>query len=211
MFFSSSSLFTIRMVSSTYLLIFLPATLIPAYASSSLEFLIMFSTYKLNNQGDNTQSWCTPCPIWNQSIVMSDSNCCFLTCIQIRWSVIPISFRIFQFVMIHTGECFSVVSEVEVDAFLEFSCFFDDPMDVGNLIYGFSAFSKSSFNILRFSVQLLLKPSLETFLALLCFHVKWVQLCSILNILWHRPSLELEWKLTFSSPVATSEFSNLLA
>ena len=54
--------------------------------------------------------------------------------------------------MIHTVECFSVVNEVEVDVFMEFSCFFDDPMDVGNLIYGFSAFSKYSFNILRFSV-----------------------------------------------------------
>ena len=53
----------------------------PACASISLAFCKMYSTYKLNNQGDNTQSWCTPCPIWNQSIVMSDSNCCFLTCI----------------------------------------------------------------------------------------------------------------------------------
>ena len=82
---------------------------------------------------------------------------------QVRWSVIPISFRIFQFVVIHTVEGFRLINEVEVDVFLEFSCFFNDPVDVGNLIYGFSAFSKSSLNTLKFSVQVLLKPSLETF------------------------------------------------
>ena len=69
--FSSSSLSAIRVVSSAYLrlLIFLPAILIPAYASSSPVFLMMYSAYKLNKQGDNIQPWCTPFPIWNQSIV----------------------------------------------------------------------------------------------------------------------------------------------
>ena len=56
-----------------------------------------------------------------------------------------------------------IVNEVEVDAFLELSCFFDDPMDVGNLISGSSAFSKSSLNIWKFSVHTLLKPGLENF------------------------------------------------
>ena len=69
--FSSSSLSAIRVVSSAYLrlLIFLPAILIPACASSSPVFLMMFSAYKLNKQDDNIQPWCTPSPIWNQSVV----------------------------------------------------------------------------------------------------------------------------------------------
>ena len=68
-----------------------------------------------------------------------------------------------QFVVIHTVKGFSVVNEAEVDVFLEFSCFFYDPRDVGNLISGSSAFSKSSLNIWNFTVQVLLKPSLENF------------------------------------------------
>ena len=67
-----------------------------------------------------------------------------------------------QFVVIHTVKGFSVVGEA-VDVFLERSCFFDDPTDVGNLISGSSAFSKSSLNICKFSVHILLKPSLENF------------------------------------------------
>ena len=70
--FSSSSFSAIRVVSSAYLrlLIFLPAILIPACASSNLAFRMMYSAYKLNKQGDNIQSWCTPFPIWNQSVVL---------------------------------------------------------------------------------------------------------------------------------------------
>ena len=69
--FSSSLLSATRVVSSAYLrlLIFLPAVLIPACASPSLIFHMMYSAYKLNNQGDNIQSWCTPFSIWNKSIV----------------------------------------------------------------------------------------------------------------------------------------------
>ena len=69
--FSSSSLFAIRVVSSVYLrlLIFLPATLIPACASSSPTFHMMYSAYKLNKQDDNIQPWCTPFPNWNQCVV----------------------------------------------------------------------------------------------------------------------------------------------
>ena len=78
-------------------------------------------------------------------------------------SGIPISFRIFQFVVIHTVKGFSVVNEAEVDVFLELSCFFYDPADVDNLISGSSAFSKSSLNIWKLSVHILLKPSLENF------------------------------------------------
>ena len=78
-------------------------------------------------------------------------------------SVITISYRIFQFVVVHTVKAFGVVSSAEVDVFLELSCFFDYLMDVGNLISGSSAFSKSSLNLWKFMVHVLLKPSLENF------------------------------------------------
>ena len=68
-----------------------------------------------------------------------------------------------QFVMICTVKGFSIVNEAEVDDFMEFSCFFYDPTDVGNLISGSSASSKSSLSIWNFSVHVLLKPSLENF------------------------------------------------
>ena len=68
-----------------------------------------------------------------------------------------------QFVVIHTVKGFSVVNEAEVDVFLEFSCFFYDPRDVGSLISGSSAFSKSSLYIWKFSVHILLEPSLKDF------------------------------------------------
>ena len=102
--FSSSSLSAIRVVSSAYLRLvtFLPTILIPAYASSSPAFLMMYYAYKLNKQGDNIKPWCTPFPIWNQSVF----PCSVLTVAswpadrfpkrQVRWSGIPISFRIFH-------------------------------------------------------------------------------------------------------------------
>ena len=142
-------------------------------------------------------------------------NCCFLTCIQVLQEAgkevwYSHLFKNFpQFVMIHAVKGFGIVNEAEVDVFLQFSCFFYDPADAGNLISGSSAFSKSSLNIL--SSQ---------------FIYCWSQACRILNItllvcemsavvgslniLWHCPSLGLEWKLTFSSPVATAEFSKLV-
>ena len=99
---------------------------------------------------------------------MSSSNCCFLTYIQvsrrqIRWSGIPISENFPQFVVIHIIKGFSIVNEAEVDVFLEFSCFFDNPAYVDNLISGSSAFSKSSLNIWKLSVHVLLKSGLENF------------------------------------------------
>ena len=66
-----------------------------------------------------------------------------------------------QFIVIHTVKDFGVVNETKIDVFLEFSCFFDNPVNVGNLISGSSAFSKSSLNIWKFKVQVLLKPGLE--------------------------------------------------
>ena len=68
-----------------------------------------------------------------------------------------------QFAVSHTVKGFSLVNEAEVDVFLEFACFFYDPVDVGNLTSGSSAFSKSSLNIWKFSVHILLNPHLENF------------------------------------------------
>ena len=82
---------------------------------------------------------------------------------QVEWSGIHISLRIFQFVVTYTVKGFGVINKAEVDVFLELSCFFDDPADVGNLISGSSAFSKSSLNIWKFSVHVLLKPALKDF------------------------------------------------
>ena len=108
--FSSSSLSAIRVVSSAYLrlLIFLLAILIPACASSSLEFRMMYSAYRLNKQGDNIQPCHTPFPIWNQSI----GSCQVLTLAlwpkyiflrrQLGWSGIPISLRFFHSLFWHT-------------------------------------------------------------------------------------------------------------
>ena len=100
---------------------------------------------------------------------MSGSNCCFLTRIQISQKAgkvvwYSLLFKNFpQFVFIYTVKGFGVVNKAEVNVFLELSCFFDDPMDVGNLISGSSAFSKSSLNIWEFSVHILLKSGLENF------------------------------------------------
>ena len=68
-----------------------------------------------------------------------------------------------QFIVIHTVKSFGIVKKAEIDVFLELSCFFGDPTDVGNVISGSSAFSKSSLNIWKFMVHILLKPGLEKF------------------------------------------------
>jgi len=100
---------------------------------------------------------------------MSGSNYGFLTCIQVSQEAAMVVwyshlFKNFpQFFVIHTVKGFRVVSEAEVDVFLEFSCFFYDPLDIDNLISGSSAFSKSNLNIWKFLVHIWLKPSLESF------------------------------------------------
>ena len=100
---------------------------------------------------------------------MSSSNCCLLTCIQISQEAGQVVwyshlFQNFpQFIVIHTVKGFGMVSKAEIDVFLEFSCFLDDPADAGNLISGSSAFSKTSLNIRKFMVHVLLKPGLENF------------------------------------------------
>ena len=140
----------------------------------------------------------------------ANSNCCFLTCLQVfreAGTVIWYShlFKNFPVCGIHTAKGFNVINEAEVDVLLEFSCFFYDPTDAGNLISGSSAFSKSTWT--SGSSQFTYCWRLGEFWALLCWHVRWVQLCGSLSVLWHCLSLGLEWKRTFSSPVATAEFS----
>ena len=77
--------------------------------------------------------------------------------------MVSISLRIFQFVVIHIARGFGIVNKAEIDVFLELSCFFDNPTDDGNLISGSFAFSKTSLNIWKFMVHILLKPGLENF------------------------------------------------
>ena len=74
--------------------------------------------------------------------------------------------RIFQFIVIHTARGFGIVNKAEIDVFMELSCFFDDPADVGNLTSGSSAFSKTSLNIRKFTVHVLLKPGYDIYLSL---------------------------------------------
>ena len=100
---------------------------------------------------------------------MSSSNCCFLIYTQISqevgkavwYSHLLKNFP--QFVVIHTVKGFGIVNKAEIDIFLELSCFFNDPTYVGNFISSSSAFSKSSLNIWKFTVHVLLKPGLEDF------------------------------------------------
>ena len=100
---------------------------------------------------------------------MSSSNCCFLTCIQVSQEagqVVCYShlFQNFpQFIVIHTVKVFGIANKAEIYVFVELSWFFNDPADIGNLISGFSAFSKTSLNIWKFTVHVLLKPGLENF------------------------------------------------
>ena len=102
---------------------------------------------------------------------MSSSNCCFLTCIQVSQESGQVVWYVHllqnfpQFIVIHTVKDFGIVNKAEIDVFLELSCFFNDPADVGNLICGSSAISKTSgsLNIWKFTVHVLLKPGLENF------------------------------------------------
>ena len=100
---------------------------------------------------------------------MSSSNCCFLTCVQTSQEAGQVVwyshlFQNFpQFVVVHTVKGFGIVNKAEVDVFMELFCFFDDPLDVGNLISGSSAFSKCILNIWKFTVHVLSKPGLENF------------------------------------------------
>ena len=131
---------------------------------------MMYSVYKLSKQGDNIDLCHPPFPILNQSVVPClVLNCCFLTHMQVSQrtgKVVWYShlFKNFpQFIVIHIVKGFSVVNEAEVDVFLEFSCFLKDATNVGNLISGSPAISKSNLYIWKFSVHALLKLNLKDF------------------------------------------------
>ena len=100
---------------------------------------------------------------------MSSSHCCFLICIQVSQETGQVVWyshllqNFSQFVVIHTVKGFGIVNKAELDVFMELSCFFDDPVNVGNLVSGSSAFSKSTLNIWNFMVHIVLKPGLENF------------------------------------------------
>ena len=100
---------------------------------------------------------------------MFSSNCCFLTFTQISQEAGQVVWysclflNIPEFIMIHTINGLGIVNKTQADIFLELSCFFDDPTDVSNLISGSCAFSKTSLNIWKFIVHVLLKPCLENF------------------------------------------------
>ena len=144
---------------------------------------------------------------------MSSSNCCFLTCIEVSQETGPVVwyshlFQNFpQFTVVHTVKGFGIVNKAEIDVFLELSCFFNDPTDVGNLISGSSAFPKSSLNIWEFMVHILLKPGLENFEHY--FTSVWDECyCAVVWAFFGIVFLGgLKWKLTFFSPAATAEFS----
>ena len=179
-FFSSSLLSAITVVSSAYLrlLIFLPAILIPACASSSPAFLMMYSAYKLNKPGDNVQPWRTPLLIWNQFIV----PCPVLTVApwpahrflrkQVSWSGVPISWRICHSLLWSTQSKTLAQSIKQKSMFFWKLLLFQWPsrcwqFDLWFLWHFFFfsplAFSKSSLNIWKFTVHVLLKPALENF------------------------------------------------
>ena len=99
---------------------------------------------------------------------MSSSNCCFLTCIQVSQEAgqgiwySHLFQNFLQFVVIHTVKDFGIANKADINVFLELSCFFNDPADVGNLISGSSAFSKISLNIWKFTVHILLTPQFKS-------------------------------------------------
>ena len=147
------------------------------------------------------------------------SICCFLTCIQISQETGKVVWYSYllknfpQFVVIYTVKGFGVINKAKVDVFLELSCFFCNPVDIGNLISGSSAFSKYSLNIWKFTVHVLLKPGLENFEH--CFASMWNECnCAVdgtffgigmktdLPVLWllmSLPNLLVYWVQNFNS------------
>ena len=148
---------------------------------------------------------------------MSSSNCCFLTCIQISQEIGQVVWysHLFQnfpeFIVIHTVKGFGIVNNAEIDFFLEFFCFFNDPVDVGNLISGSSAFSKTSLNIWKFMAHILLKPGLENFEHY--FASVWDE-CSCVEVwLFFGIAFLWDWNANWPFPVLWPllSFPNLLA
>ena len=148
---------------------------------------------------------------------MSSANCCFLTCIQISQEagkVVSYShlFQNFpQFVVIHTVKDFGIVNKAEVDVFLEFSCFFYDPTEVGNLTSGSSAFSKFSLNLWKFLVHVQLKAGLENFENY--FTSVWDECNCVAVLTFFGTAFPWDWNENWPFPVLWPllSFPNLLA
>ena len=148
---------------------------------------------------------------------MSSFNCCFLNCMQISqeagqvvwYSHLLKNFP--QFVVIHTVKGFGIVNKAEIDVLLEFSCFFHDPAEVGNLISGSSAFSTTSLNIWKFTVHILLKPGLENFEHY--FTSMWDECNCAVVWAFFGVAFLLDWNENWPFPVLWSlpSFPNLLA
>ena len=144
------------------------------------------------------------------------SNCCFLTWIQISQEAAQVVWysHLFkncpQFVVIHIVKGISIVIEAEIYVFLESSCFFYDPADVGNLISGSFAFSKTSLNIWKFMVHVLLKPGLENFEHY--FASVWEYNCAVVGAFFGIAFL-WDWNENWHFPVLWPllSFPNLLA
>ena len=139
---------------------------------------------------------------------MSSSNCCSLNCLRISQEADKVVWyshflkNFPQFAVIYTVKGFGVISKAEVDVFLEFSCFFYDPLDVDNFISGSSAFLKSSLNIWKFMVHITIENWLREFWALICWRVRWMQWWSgregniVFNVLNKGDSHEFKTKAT---------------
>ena len=169
----------------------------------------MYSAYKLKNHGDNIQPWRTPFPIWNQSVV----SCLVQTVAfrrQVRWSGISITRRIFHSSLRFTqSKGFGVVNKAEVDFFWNAPAI----LMIQQMLTIWSLLSLPFLNPTWIS---------GSSWFMYCWNLAWrilsitllayemCELCNSLNILWHCLFLGLEWKLTFSSPVATAEFSRFV-
>ena len=124
-----------------------------------------------------------------------------------------------QFIVIHTVKGFGIVKKAEIDVFLELSCFFDDPVNVSNLTSGSSAFSKTSLNIRKFMVQVLLKPGFKNFEHYFLIYAKSLQLCPTLHdpidcspqalCSWNSPGKKLEW-VAITSSILVYEMSAIV-
>ena len=150
---------------------------------------------------------------------MSSSKCCFLTCIQISQEagqVVSYShlFQNFpQFIVIHTVKGFGIVNKAEIDVFLGLSCFFNDPADVGNLISGSSAFSKTRLNSWKFTVRVLAwenSPGLENFEH--CFASVWDECSCVVVWAFFGIAFLWDWNENWPFPVLWPllSFPNLL-
>jgi len=175
----------------------------------------MYSAYKLKKQGNNIQPWCTPFLTWNQSV----GPCPVLTVAswpayrflrrQVRWSGIPISWRIFHSLLWFTQS--KALAQSIKQMFFWNSCFFYDSTDVGNLICASSIFSKSSLNIWYFMLYVLLKPDLENFehyFASVCYEYNCALVSTFFGIVFFR-----YWNENWPFPVLWPllRFPNLLA